>query len=99
MTSSLLMDKALQILPKATSIISPHSIDQSIAEFSGGTHLRITEVRGDDKLCHRLQTMGIYPGRQVQVLRRRGNSVTIKHGHMSLGLRLSSDFDIQAVAL
>jgi Fe2+ transport system protein FeoA len=69
---------------------------QSIAEFSGGEYVRITAISGDSQLCHRLHAMGVFPGREVHILRKQGQSLLIKHGHMSLGIRLSPSFVIEA---
>ena len=69
---------------------------QSIALFSGGDRVRIVSISGDPLLCHRLHAMGVFPGREVQILRKQGQSLLIKHGHMSLGIRLSPSFVIEA---
>lgn len=92
----------LFLFRKNTALTSPSVIPrqfasaQSIAEFSGGERVRIVAINGDPLLCHRLHAMGVYPGREIQILRKQGQSLLIKHGHMSLGIRLSPSFVIEA---
>lgn len=71
-------------------------VTQPIANFGGGSRVRIVDIKGDEQLCHRLLTMGIFPGREVQILRKQGQSLMLRHGHMCLGVRLSPSFVIEA---
>lgn len=72
---------------------------QPIAEFEGGARVKITEIKGDEQLCHRLLSMGIFPGREVHILRKQGTSLMLRHGHMCLGVRLAPSFVIEAEAI
>ncbi len=73
-------------------------MSEAIENFPGGTRVRITAIDGDPAHCHRLASMGIFPGREVQILRKQGQSLMVKHGHMCMGLRLSNSFTIAAEA-
>lgn len=83
--------------PSDRSVRSSHA--QPIADFKSGARVKITEIKGDKQLCHRLLSMGIFPGREVHILRKQGASLMLRHGHMCLGVRLAPSFVIEAEAV
>lgn len=95
-SSPLFLSRKSVALTPSPAIVRRIATVQSIADFSGGERVRIAAIKGDPSLCHRLHAMGVFPGREVHILRKQGQSLLIKHGHMSLGIRLSPSFVIEA---
>ena len=95
-SSPLFLSRKHATLTPSPAIIHRPTPVQPIANFAGGEHVRIVTINGVPLLCHRLHAMGVFPGREIHILRKQGQSLLIKHGHMSLGIRLSPSFVIEA---
>ena len=74
----------------------PH-LPQTIERFPEGVEIMISSVRGERQLCKRMESMGLSMGKQVKVLKNRGQGVLLKTENTRLALRLSSAFVLEAV--
>ena len=73
------------------------SAPQSITHFPEGAVVELLAVSGQRSLCLRLESMGLLPGKRVQVLKNQGQGLLLKTEHTRLALRLSSAFFLEAV--
>jgi len=69
---------------------------QGIETFPEGAVLEIHAISGDRQLCCRLESMGLVPGKRIQVLKNRGKGLLLKTEHTRLAVRLSPAFSLQA---
>lgn len=70
---------------------------QPIEFFTAGKWVHICAVRGERQLCQRLESMGLLPGRRVQILKWQGKGLLLKLENTRLALRLSSAFVIDVL--
>ncbi|HEY9842353.1 MAG TPA: FeoA domain-containing protein [Candidatus Obscuribacterales bacterium] len=70
---------------------------QTIDKFPAGCLVEIHAISGARPLCRRMESMGLLPGKQVQILRNRGRGILLKCENTRLALRLSPAFVIEAV--
>ena len=72
-------------------------LPQTIESFPEGVEVMISAVQGERQLCKRMESMGLSMGKQVKVLKNRGQGVLLKTENTRLALRLSSAFVLEAV--
>ena len=61
-----------------------------ITNFSNGTTVNILNVMGRPDLVHRMEAMGVVPGKEIKVLRVQGKAVVLQSGHTRLAIRTSA---------
>lgn len=70
-----------------------------ITTFAEGTLVNVLEIQGRPDLVHRMESMGIYPGKQAHIIRVLGQAIVIQTGHTRLAIRTSSHLQIMAETL
>lgn len=86
----MLVDTLIQDLPLTLSAPQP------IEQFSEGTLVELSAITGERNFCRRLESMGLAPGKQVRILKSRGQALLLKTAHTRLALRLSPAFCLEA---
>lgn len=70
---------------------------QPIVNFPEGARVELYSLSGDRSLCRRLESMGLIPGKHVQILKNKGQGLVLKTEHTRLALRVSPAFCLEAV--